>query len=90
MTQCFAYKIEGFVQGVFYRATAQREAQKLGLTGFVRNEADGSVFAVACGSVEALTAFEAWLWKGPEKANVTKVTKSPSLLGHFTSFDVQS
>lgn len=89
MITAYAYRIEGLVQGVFYRAHAQREAKRLGLTGFVRNEADGSVYAVACGDPAALTAFEAWLWKGPEKANVTRVVKTQSDLMHFTRFDVE-
>lgn len=87
--QCTAYKIEGLVQGVFYRVSAQREAQRLGLTGFVRNEADGSVFAVACGHADALMAFEAWLWKGPDKAHVTKVTSFAYDGADFSGFNVE-
>ena len=83
-----AFVIEGKVQGVFYRAEAQREAVRLGLTGFVRNEPNGTVFAVACGEEEALAAFELWLWKGPVQAKVTNVRKSISFLGPFSSFDV--
>ena len=90
MSICNAYKIEGLVQGVFYRAYTQREAQRLGLTGFVRNEPDGSVYVVACGERAALEAFEAWLWQGPPQANVTNVSKFPSLLGGFSGFEVET
>ena len=86
----FSYRIEGLVQGVFYRATTQREAQRLGLTGFARNEPDGSVYVIACGEPEILEVFEVWLWKGPVNARVTNITKAPNdLLIHFTNFDVE-
>ncbi|MFI4956316.1 MAG: acylphosphatase [Gammaproteobacteria bacterium] len=88
MSNCIAFIIEGKVQGVFYRAEAQKEAQRLGLTGFVRNEPEGTVLAVACGEPEALAAFELWLWKGPAHANVSNVRKSTSKLGPFSRFDV--
>lgn len=89
MTQCMAFIIEGKVQGVFYRVEAQKEALRLGLTGFVRNEPNGNVYAVACGSEDALSAFEVWLWRGPARAVVTRVRKSISLLGPFTTFEVE-
>ena len=89
MTICFAYRIEGLVQNVFYRVTARREAERLGLTGFVRNESDGSVYAVVCGNPEALTEFEAWLWKGPERAIVSNVFKTPIKSEPFKGFEVQ-
>ena len=89
MNGCMAYKIEGRVQGVFYRVEAQKEATRLGLTGFVRNEPDGSVYAVACGAPEALAAFELWLWKGPDRALVSNVRKSTSNEGPFIRFDVE-
>ena len=46
--------VRGRVQGVFFRASAQREARRLGLTGWVRNRADGSLEIVAEGEEAAL------------------------------------
>jgi acylphosphatase len=65
--------ISGHVQGVFYRASACAEAQRLGLRGFVRNEDDGSVYAEAEGEVEALERFVAWCRRGPSRARVDRV-----------------
>ncbi len=61
------------MQGVFYRASACEVAKRLGLRGWVRNRSDGRVEAVACGDVEGLMQFAAWLQRGPAEARVTEV-----------------
>lgn len=68
------FLIEGRVQGVFYRASARSEAERLGLDGWIRNLDSGAVEAYARGSEAALVAFETWLRKGPPRAEVRKVT----------------
>lgn len=68
-----ALHIKGRVQGVFFRASARDEARRLGLTGWIRNEADGSVTAEAQGPAAPLQAFVTWCHKGPAAANVTAV-----------------
>jgi acylphosphatase len=70
---CVHYNVAGRVQGVFYRASACEVAQRLGLTGWVRNLPDGEVEAVACGDAATLAQFAAWLRRGPEEALVTEV-----------------
>lgn len=65
--------IAGQVQGVYYRATAQQEARRLGITGWVRNEGDGSVILEAQGEEESLEQLLAWTRRGPELAKVTQV-----------------
>ena len=50
----------GRVQGVFYRASLQREAQKRGLTGWVRNRADGTVEFVVQGDAGAVESIVEW------------------------------
>ncbi|MEW5755074.1 MAG: acylphosphatase [Pseudomonadota bacterium] len=67
------YIVSGRVQGVYYRASTQGEARRLGLRGYVRNLADGRVEVVACGGDAALRSLEHWLWKGPDLAAVTAV-----------------
>ncbi len=52
--------IAGRVQGVFFRGSSVREAQKLVITGYARNRPDGTVEIVAEGSVPALREFAAW------------------------------
>jgi acylphosphatase len=65
--------IRGRVQGVYYRASMLHEAQKLGLTGWVRNCPDGSVEAVAEGSRNHLEKLISWCWKGPPGARVSRI-----------------
>lgn len=71
MIRSVTIKVSGQVQGVFFRESARSEARKLGLTGLVRNEADGSVFLAAEGSEEALQKFVDWCRHGPPMAKVT-------------------
>jgi acylphosphatase len=66
-------KICGRVQGVYYRASMVQEARKTGLTGWVRNCADGSVEAVAEGARPAIESLLAWCRHGPPGARVDNV-----------------
>ncbi len=65
--------ITGRVQGVWYRGSAQSEAQGLGLSGWVRNRADGDVEVVAEGPRAALEALVEWCRNGPPMAHVEDV-----------------
>lgn len=67
-------RITGRVQGVFFRASARAEAERLSVRGFVRNERDGSVYAEAEGDRESLDRFVAWCRRGPAHARVDGVT----------------
>jgi acylphosphatase len=79
--------VSGRVQGVFYRATAERVASGLGLAGWVRNLSDGRVEAIAEGPAEALDAFVRWCHEGPPDARVDDVTiESHPATGEFTGF----
>lgn len=65
--------VHGRVQGVNFRAHTLRRATKLGLTGCVRNRADGTVEVVAEGEVSALRKLLSWLHVGPRLGHVTRV-----------------
>ena len=65
--------VHGRVQGVFFRQTTRQEAQRLGLTGWVKNEWDGTVSVVAVGTEDTLKQFEAFLHQGPPAARVSQV-----------------
>ena len=65
--------ISGRVQGVAYRAHARRKALSLGLTGFVENRPDGSVYAEVEGPPDLLGEMVAWCRKGPALAKVKDV-----------------
>lgn len=71
----YRYRVFGRVQGVGYRYFALRQAQLLGVTGFARNQPDGSVEVVAEGPEESLVALEEQLRQGPGFATVTGVER---------------
>ena len=77
--------IEGLVQGVGFRYFMQRRARGLGVTGWVRNRADGSVEAVVQGSADAIAAMIAQAKQGPRTARVTNVKVSDAA-GQFRDF----
>ncbi|WP_282286484.1 acylphosphatase [Pseudomonas sp. PS02302] len=81
--------ISGRVQGVYYRESTRQEAQRLGVTGWVRNLADGRVECHLEGSVEALAQLERWLWQGPAAARVTSVVLEEVGGAGFTDFQVR-
>ena len=66
--------VAGRVQGVYYRASTAREAQALGLDGWARNLADGTVEVVAAGAEESVAELCGWLWRGPPAARVNAVS----------------
>lgn len=65
-----AFVVTGRVQGVAFRANAAEQARRLGLSGFVRNRADGAVEGDAQGPRDAVQAFVVWLQRGPSLARV--------------------
>ena len=67
-------RIEGRVQGVYYRAWTYDTAHELGLDGWVRNADDGSVQAMFSGSADKVDAMLRRCADGPEAAKVTAVT----------------
>ncbi len=74
MSSCLRCRVSGRVQGVWFRAATQQQAQRLALTGSARNLPDGSVEVMACGEAAALEALRDWLRQGPELARVTEVS----------------
>jgi acylphosphatase len=65
--------ISGLVQGVFFRASARIEAEKLHLQGAARNLPDGRVEVVAEGGGREVQQFVAWCHEGPRMARVDQV-----------------
>ena len=65
--------VTGRVQGVGFRYSARAEALRLGLTGFARNAADGSVHVEAEGAADAVDSLVEWLAHGPPGARVDNV-----------------
>jgi acylphosphatase len=78
-------RITGRVQGVGFRFSAADAAQRLGLTGWVRNTADGHVELVAEGDRQHVERLIAWCHSGPRGALVTAVEQR--WLPHTAEFD---
>lgn len=89
MTVCRRFVVSGRVQGVGFRYAACSEAQRLGLTGWVRNLPNGDVEALACGEGDKVRAFGQWLWHGPRAARVTEVFSAEAPAERFDDFDVR-
>lgn len=83
-------KIIGRVPGVFFRQTTKKEAEKLGVFGWARNEADGSVKIVVEGEKTALERLIAWAENDTELAKVEKVeVECKKATGEFKTFEIQ-
>lgn len=82
--------VTGHVQGVSFRYYTQRQAQRLGLVGWVANQPDGSVKVVAEGPESAIDAFVSFLHSGSPHAAVDRVVadRAPAS-GEFSAFRIQ-
>ena len=81
--------VSGIVQGVGYRAFADRAARELGLTGWVRNLDDGRVEIYAEGESPALEAFESRCRRGPRSAEVSGLESSPCAVRSALAFTMR-
>ncbi len=82
--------VTGIVQGVYYRADTQRQAAALGLTGWVRNEMDGSVGIATEGEKETIDTLIEWCHEGPPGARVDRVeVKWSEPTGQFQQFSIE-
>ncbi len=76
------------MQGVWFRDSTRREAQRLGITGHAINLDSGDVEVLACGSHEALEALYVWLQQGPPMARVLAVEQSPAEYQDLVAFRI--
>ena len=86
------FRARGSVQGVGFRAFVRRQALALGIAGWVRNEADGSVSGQASGEPSALAALRRILRAGPQWGFVESLDWEPLNEGESlpTSFEIRS
>ena len=82
-------RVRGRVQGVFFRAWTRAEAERLGLAGWVRNCADGSVEAHIEGNETALAELMARLHRGPPSAEVRDVLVENAPAEGLATFEVR-
>jgi acylphosphatase len=78
--------VSGLVQGVFFRDETKKKAHELGLSGYVENHPDGTVYIEAEGEESKLDELVAWCRIGPKMAKVSKVEVTDGPLKNFTSF----
>lgn len=83
-------RISGLVQGVSYRASAQDEARRLGVRGWVRNLPNGDVESMAEASPDVVERFITWCRRGPSEARVESVKIDEAVSeASFTTFEVR-
>jgi len=88
--QARRFLVRGRVQGVGFRWFVEREARLLGITGWVRNNADGAVEVLAQGTREQLSGLRDRLQQGPRAARVDDVDESEAnLTQDLTSFRIE-
>ena len=81
--------VSGRVQGVSFRVATRLEARRLGVVGWVRNLADGTVELEAEGPDEAIATLLAWCKRGPTAARVTSVAADDiPLIGRESAFEI--
>jgi acylphosphatase len=83
------YRVRGRVQGVGFRYFVERAANARGLSGWVRNDDDGTVQVYAIGNREQLSDLGGLLWQGPRWAEVRGVDESEAPLEHVRGFSVR-
>ena len=79
----------GKVQGVGFRDYVKSTAEELGVTGFVKNEEDGTVYIEAEADRDTLSELLGAIEKGPDTAEVEKVDKFQKGLQHFSGFEIK-
>jgi acylphosphatase len=80
--------VHGFVQGVFFRDTVRRLAQGAGVSGWVRNNWNGSVEAVFEGEPEAVERLAAFCHRGPRGARVDRVEVAEEQPAGLRGFEI--
>ena len=81
--------VHGHVQGVFFRDSVRRLAERFGVTGWVRNNWDGSVEAVLEGDRDSVDSVVGFMREGPRGARVDRVEVADEEPEGLTGFDVR-
>lgn len=89
MTKSLQIQVYGRVQGVNFRNAAQSKAVSLGITGYVKNMPDGSVYIAAEGAEEQLNSFVKWCQKGPSFASVTDIGTEDVPVSGYDDFTIR-
>ncbi len=82
-------RVFGRVQGVFFRASTKNKALELGLSGWCRNEPNGSVYIEVEGSDASAQEFITWCQIGPDLASVASVEVNEGEVSGFENFEIR-
>lgn len=88
MLKTISIIVTGKVQGVWYRKYTVDKATELGISGFVKNLPDDSVYILATGTDEQLNALVQWCYTGSPKSRVEHVTVRKEELKMMSNFVV--
>ena len=83
------YVVNGRVQGVGFRAFVEHVAGGLGVRGWAKNRADGSVEVYAVGTPEQLAELAGFLWKGPRLSDVRRVDETEAAVEECIDFQIR-
>ncbi|MBI5654691.1 acylphosphatase [Candidatus Uhrbacteria bacterium] len=81
-------KISGMVQGVFFRHSAKSKAEELGLSGYAKNESDGTLLIEVEGEPDELEIFSDWCKIGPTSARVDEAEVVEAPTENYTGFEI--
>jgi acylphosphatase len=82
-------KVTGKVQGVWFRVNTKDKADELGLSGYVQNKPDNSVFIEVSGDEELINEFLHWVKKGPELARVNDIIVEENNKEYNSGFEIR-
>ena len=85
----YQIKVRGRVQGVWFRKYTLEKARHIGLTGYVKNEMDDSVYIEAEGKLGQLNEFVDWLYRGSPLSKVTSVEHKKGPIKNYDIFEVR-
>ena len=88
MKKHFNITVTGKVQDVYYRDSTKAVADQLGISGFIMNQADGSVYCEAEGEDFMLDSFVDWCNEGPQDAEVASVETNEGELKNYRNFEL--
>jgi acylphosphatase len=80
--------VQGKVQGISYRASTKAVANQLGVTGFIKNEPDGSVYMEAEADDWNMQLFLDWCNEGPQGAVVTLLETNEGEIKNYRNFEI--
>ncbi|MEZ4720722.1 MAG: acylphosphatase [Flavobacteriales bacterium] len=89
MKKAFKIRVIGRVQGVWFRKYTKQKADELAISGFVRNERDGSVYMEAEGEAAAMDEFIQWCYVGSPESKVAQVIASEIQSKNWAGFQIQ-